>query len=86
MVDPEQVSLAQLKAAFAPLGIALDQDFVRLELSEDKLTLYRLVRNPSGLPVSRVENCVQSVASTVAVVGEPPAGLAPTEPDPAPGG
>ncbi|MFG1660694.1 hypothetical protein ACGFIY_29570 [Micromonospora chersina] len=73
MADPEKVTLPQLRAAFAPLGISLDLDFVRLELADDKLTIHRLVRTPGGLPACRAEGGVQCEATVVQVVDELPA-------------
>ncbi|MBM0226833.1 hypothetical protein [Micromonospora sp. ATA51] len=84
MADPESVTLPQLRAAFAPLGISLDLDFVRLELADDKLTIHRLVRTPGGLPACRAEGGVQCEATAVQVVDELPA-VAEAEAEPAGG-
>ncbi|SCG15510.1 hypothetical protein GA0070610_1744 [Micromonospora echinofusca] len=68
MDDPTAITLTQVQDMFALVGITLDKDFVRLELSEDKLTIYRVERTPAGMPAGRSDGGVRSIASTVAVV------------------
>ncbi|TDB79624.1 hypothetical protein [Micromonospora sp. KC721] len=74
MADPAEVTLTQLRNAFAPLGIVLDEDFVRLELRENALTIHRLVRTTSGMPACLPDGGVQCTATAVAVAAEPPPG------------
>ncbi|MBL6275331.1 hypothetical protein JMF97_04045 [Micromonospora fiedleri] len=74
MADPANVTLTQLRDAFALIGIQLDDDFVRLELREDLLTIYRVVRTGSGMPRCLPDGGAQTQGSTVNVVAAlPPA-------------
>lgn len=81
MADPESVSLPQLREALAPLSIVIDEDFVRLDWTEDALTIHRLVRTPAGLPMVLPDGGVQVAGTRILVVSElPSVGPAPTDP------
>lgn len=73
MADPADVTLTQLRDAFATVGVDLDQDFVSLELKENTLTIHRLVRTASGMPACLPDGGVQCTSSTVTVLPDPPA-------------
>ncbi|WDZ84028.1 hypothetical protein [Micromonospora cathayae] len=83
MPDPESVSLTQLREVFAELSIVIDEDFVRLDWTEDTLTIYRLVRSPAGLPMGLPDGGVQVTGTRIQVVAAlPSVGPAPTDPPP----
>jgi hypothetical protein len=74
MAEPASVTLTQLREAFAPLGIVLDEDFVKLELAEDQLTVTRVVRTPAKMPACRPDGGVQCVGTAIPVVDAPVGG------------
>ncbi|MEH1014626.1 hypothetical protein V6U90_16130 [Micromonospora sp. CPCC 206060] len=72
MDDPEKVLMSKLAEGLAAAGIVLDKDFVRLELSEDVLTLHRLARTPVGMPARMPDGSAQVTTTTIPVVtGDP---------------
>lgn len=68
MADPENVTLTQLRDAFALLGVDLNDDFVKLELRESALTIHRVARTTSGMPACLPDGGVQVTGSTINVV------------------
>ncbi|NLU77753.1 hypothetical protein HCA58_04945 [Micromonospora sp. HNM0581] len=72
MADPQSVTLSDLRAALAQVGIVVDEDFVSLELRENGLTVHRLVRTESRMPACLPNGGVQCVGHTITVLAETP--------------
>ncbi|WFE47593.1 hypothetical protein [Verrucosispora sp. WMMD1129] len=72
MAEPQSVTLSELRAALAQVGVVVDEDFVSLELRDNGLTVQRLVRAESGMPACLPGGGVQCVGQTITVVAETP--------------